>query len=106
RAHLRRPGVEDQWLATYELRDPAHQRHGIDPVASADDPDRPPPDLGEGTIVELEPESLAEQRVVADLTVGVERKVVRGDREPALEGDPQAVGHLVGERTRLGVPEQ
>ena len=54
----------------------------------------------------FEAETAAEQGVVADPGVGVERKVVPGDRETRAEGGLEAVRHRRGERPRVEVPEQ
>src|SRR6266508_4128201 len=107
RAHDLGPGVENEWLAVEELGDAAKQGRGPHAFgAPPDDADRPPPDLGERTRVQLESEPSTEQGVVADLAVGVERQVVGGDGEPLVQGEAEALGHLIAERPWLRVPEK
>jgi hypothetical protein len=54
----------------------------------------------------LEPECLADQRVVADLRMRVEREVVGGQGDVAVEQEPQPLPHGGRQRARVEVPEQ
>ena len=54
----------------------------------------------------IEPQRLADQRVVADLGMRVEREVVAGQADVALEQEPQPLPHRGRDRARVEVPEQ
>jgi hypothetical protein len=61
--------------------------------------------LGE-RLSRLEPELGADQRVVSDLRMGVEREVVAGKRDVRVEQRLQALLHRLAHHARMEVPEQ
>jgi len=89
-----RAGFEDERFAAHQLAHPLDQLGHLESVAGPpDDADRPALDRAEGTGVGIEPEAVAEQCVVADLGVGVERQVVGGNRELGSQRHPQTASH-------------
>src|SRR4051794_12509062 len=102
-----RPAFEDQGLLTGGvLQAPAELAH-LDGLRGATDQAHGGPlRLTERAIVGLEPQGVAEQRVVADLGMGVEGQVVGGQRDVGAEQGPKASRHRHGQRGDIRSPEQ
>src|SRR3954468_3440277 len=79
--------------------------HGDPACERAFAPDRPAPVVAE-RLLRVAAECLREKRVVAELGMGIERDVVRGEVDVVLEQRAQSLGQHRREPRRLEVPEE
>ena len=96
-----RPMRENERLTSELLADAARKALGLGGWAER----ATEADPGEA-LLRLDAERLRKQRVVADLRMGVEREVIRGQRDVGFEERFQAPAHRPVDSARVAVPDE